>query len=766
MRLVVSYLASLKLTVCLLVALCLAMATGSIVESTRGAAVARAFYHSPGFMLLLVLYGVNLLASVIDRWPYGRWRVGFLLTHSSMLVILIGALMSVLFGVNARIAIWEGESTREAAIFDDRGKRQGSVELPFEVKLDEFEIDVYQGTSRPAMFRSRVTVTGPGDESFPAIIEMNRELSHAGFSLFQSSYQRTPERDLTVLSVARDPGQPVVFLGFVLLVVGQCTVLITRVIQRRGLPTPQATVAALMAIALLGPLAARTAAASELSGLQLADQLRTLPVQHDGRVMPLDTLARESVWRVTGQRKWRGADPVELVLAWRFDQARWEREPLVEVDGKELTQAIGVRTGHASFRAIVDNPKALELMREARHRRQAEEPLDARHEQAAEVEQRLIRLQEFFSGDTPLVVPHSSDPVAAWAHPHDVSSAAALIEVAGRVRAEPPDFYPSVAEMDREVLYNRLRPTRLAWLLLVASLVVAIAGWSKKSRVLDIAMVALLLLGFAVMSWGIALRWQVAGRIPASNMYESMLFLAWGVGLFAVIASAVGSIRGQSNRLVVVNALAMSALTMLLTDLLPIDSFIHPMQPVLSGTPWLAIHVPIIMVSYSVFALGVAVAHARLGLELFAPGKERLARRMDDLLYWYVHVGTILLAAGIITGSIWAASSWGRYWGWDPKEVWSLIAFLAYMAILHGRFDRFIGNFGVALLSIVAFWTILMTYLGVNYVLAAGLHSYGFGGGAVVRSMSIGLLIELAFLGTAGVMYWRRTHPPALRSPQ
>jgi ABC-type transport system involved in cytochrome c biogenesis permease subunit len=224
-------------------------------------------------------------------------------------------------------------------------------------------------------------------------------------------------------------------------------------------------------------------------------------------------------------------------------------------------------------------------------------------------------------------------------------------------------------------------------------------------------------------------------------MYESLLFLAWGVGLFAVIAFAV-----MRNRLVVLNANAMAALTMALTDLLPIDGFVHPVPPVLAGTPWLAIHVPIIMVSYSVLALGVVVAHMQIGFTIFAPRRGELIRRMNDLLYWYILVGSILLIAGILTGSIWAASSWGRYWGWDPKEVWSLVAFLAYMAILHGRFDRFIGEFGVAAISIIAFQTILMTYLGVNFVLTTGLHSYGMGDSPVVTWMVIVALVEVAFL--------------------
>jgi cytochrome c-type biogenesis protein CcsB len=247
--------------------------------------------------------------------------------------------------------------------------------------------------------------------------------------------------------------------------------------------------------------------------------------------------------------------------------------------------------------------------------------------------------------------------------------------------------------------------------------------------------------GFAAMTWGIATRWQIAGRVPASNMYESMLFLGWGVGLFGVVALAL------RQRLLVANAAGLGALAMMLVDLLPMDPFIHPMMPVLSGTPWLAIHVPIIVVSYSVLAMATGLAHLVVGVEIFAPARRDLSARWGQLLYWYLHVGSILLITGILTGSVWAASSWGRYWGWDPKEVWSLVAFLAYMAILHARFDEQIQAFGVAVASIAAFWTILMTYLGVNFVLASGLHAYGFGSSSLLQSMALVGAAEIAFLG-------------------
>ena len=348
-------------------------------------------------------------------------------------------------------------------------------------------------------------------------------------------------------------------------------------------------------------------------------------------------------------------------------------------------------------------------------------------------------------------MPIAGDANARWGMlPATVTSAQALADWYARQQASPPGGYPAPKAMEREVLYNAVHPTRLAWIVLAIASLAALAALRSPSRAKDVVAVVALLAGVGIMTWGIAMRWQVAGRIPASNMYESMLFLGWGVGLFALIAAAV-----MRNRLVIFNAAAMSLLTMALVDLLPIDPFVHPMAPVLSGTPWLAIHVPIIMVSYSVLALGVLIAHMQVGIEIFRPQAREAAGRMNDLLYWYMHVGSLLLVAGIITGSIWAASSWGRYWGWDPKEVWSLIAFLAYMGILHARFDRQIHAFGMAAASIVAFWTVLMTYIGVNFVLSAGLHSYGFGSGGVVQWMAVIGGLELAFL-TVGYFANRR----------
>jgi ABC-type transport system involved in cytochrome c biogenesis permease subunit len=264
-------------------------------------------------------------------------------------------------------------------------------------------------------------------------------------------------------------------------------------------------------------------------------------------------------------------------------------------------------------------------------------------------------------------------------------------------------------------------------------------------------------------------------------MFESLLFLSWGMGAFAILA-----MLALRQRIVPLTASAMGAVALMLADLLPLDHYVRPIVPVLLDTIWMSIHVPVIMVSYSVLALAVLIAHVQLFTLAAVPHNRRLSGTIDSLHYWYVFVGSILLLAGIVTGSMWAASSWGRYWGWDPKEVWSLIAFLGYMAILHVRVNHdrvprwayalaavlaialfglvvpklapltggkllglaaavagvvlFVltrGQLATAVKSIVAFWLIIMTYVGVNYVLGIGLHSYGFGTGAVARNMFV-----------------------------
>ncbi len=718
------FLASLRLAVILLVLLLVGLAAGTIIESRAGVDVAgRTVYYAWWFLGLQGLFALNLAMSLADLAPWGKKRVGFVMIHGSLLLILAGATLTYVFKKEGTLTLWEGQSAAVMVDMDREGHVKAQHPLPFSVKLEDFVLDTYPGTMRPAGFASQVQITDTETQrTFPARIWMNHELKHRGYALFQSSYMQENGREGTVLSIAKDPGQLPVFLGYALLVAGMIVVLGTRIAASKATP--------LAALLLL--------AGSALSAQNFTESLRRLPVQHDGRTMPMDTLARETVSTVTGQRRWKGEDPVATFSRWIADPETTSQEVVVRLPSKDFAVAAGFPgVTHVSFMQVLQSPKTLQLVREFHLAAQQERPRTGLLKDAEKLDKQMMTMQGVLQQEILRVVPHSAQSSARWtAPPTFVPEALSRLAQGQRLVG-----WPEPAQLEKEILYNKANPERLSWIVLAVSLVLAIVGWVRGIKLLDHLSFGALVLGFGVMTWGIGLRWIAGGRVPAANMYESMLFLGWGVGLFAVVANLF--IR---NRIVVVNAAAMAALTMALTDLLPIDRFIHPIAPVLSGTPWLAIHVPIIMVGYAVLALGMVVSHMQIATMAFSPLKKELAQRFHELNYWYIHVGSILLLAGILTGSVWAASSWGRYWGWDPKEVWSLVAFLAYMAILHARLDHLIGRFWMAVISVVSFQTILMTYLGVNFVLGSGMHAYGAGDSPVLKWMVLVAVVELTFL--------------------
>jgi ABC-type transport system involved in cytochrome c biogenesis permease subunit len=778
MKRLFSFLASLKLAVILLVLLLAGLSAGTIIETRQGAeAAGRMVYYSGWFLGLETLFALNVALSIADLFPWARKRTGFVVVHASLLLILAGAATSYFLKVEGSLALQEGERSSAIVEQDAQGTVRARHQLPFEVQLDRFVVDTYPGTMRPSGFRSEVRIIDrAAGRAFPAAIWMNHELHYRGYALFQASYTQEGGHSSTVLSVSRDPGQGLVFTGYLTLLAGLLIVLATRIGQARAGAAREAAVfeaaattrepdAAASApegrgrgaglLLLLVLLAGSGALRAADPGL---DTLRRLPVQHDGRVMPLDTLARESVRAITGSSAWRGEDPAATFSGWLFDPAAAADTPVVQVGSGAFVQALGLPAGrdHASFAELVRMPEVVRLVMQARQAEAQDQPRHGLLQAAEGLDQRLSLMQEILQQQIARPVPAAADPHAVWGLPMAVTAQAFQALMAG----PRPAGWPDPGRIDTEVRYNRLHPVRLSWIILAGALALAVLAWRRRSARLDWAAFGLLAGGFAMMTWGIELRWVAGGRIPAANMYESMLFLGWGVGLCAVAAFAV-----LRNRIVLVNGAFIAALAMLLTDLLPMDAFIHPVAPVLAGTPWLAIHVPIIMVSYAILALGLVAAHMQIGFTIFAPGRQELIERMHEMLYWYILVGSIFLLGGIVTGSMWAASSWGRYWGWDPKEVWSLVAFLAYMAILHARLDRVIGRFGVAAVSIIAFQTILMTYLGVNFVLSTGMHAYAMGDSPVLAWLILAALAEAIFLAAGFLAYRRLINAPSAGWP-
>ncbi|MCG3136785.1 MAG: Cytochrome c biogenesis protein CcsA [Phycisphaerae bacterium] len=566
------------------------------------------------------------------------------------------------------------------------------------------------------------------------------------------------------------------------------------------------------------------------------DSIRRLVVQHDGRWMPLDTLARDMVEGITGTEYFQGCDPVVMFLAWTIDSPGWIQEPLIPIRNAELRAELQLPADQQvfSYQQLVDH-QPLQALFEGLAHRSGERKMNPLESKVSDIHEKLNQLEAIFSGAVLRLIPDPRQTDGTWASLADIRQFSsptlqpivqhwnkleesfrqghgpvfqqATQELVLALDQLPAAYRPSLNYIFTELHYNQFKPFHRAWQVLVAGAVLGAAGLLIRRRWFDLFGVLAMLGGFGLMSYGLWLRWQVAGRIPAANMYESLLFLSWGMTAFAILAMLV-----QRQRIVPLTASAMGALALLLADVLPLDYFVRPIVPVLLDTIWMSIHVPIIMVSYSVLALAVLFAHILVVLLAGGWRDSPWIKTIDGLHYWYMHVGALLLFAGIATGSMWAASSWGRYWGWDPKEVWSLIACLGYLAILHVRVDHehtprwmnvlavvfalvllsiitpfliphgargladllpaillavatlvlmvlFVmsrGPLAAALKSIIAFWMIIMTYVGVNFVLGIGLHSYGFGTGAVVHYMTLLSSIDLgAVLLLAGICLFR-----------
>lgn len=227
----------------------------------------------------------------------------------------------------------------------------------------------------------------------------------------------------------------------------------------------------------------------------------------------------------------------------------------------------------------------------------------------------------------------------------------------------------------------------------------------------------------------IIIRIMISGRAPITNMYETVLFSGFGA---LVIAMIIGHIRKDRNFILGGLGYNILCLFMLVFANGMLTREISPLVPVLRDNFWLSTHVTSVILSYAAFAISWVLANILLFKRSFSSVTKAEYRYQTDLIYSSLKVGTTLLAGGIILGGVWADYSWGRFWGWDPKETWSAIALLIYLAILHGKYTSWIKDEQFVPAVAAAFMSIMMAWFGVNYILASGLHSYGFSEGGAI----------------------------------
>jgi ABC-type transport system involved in cytochrome c biogenesis permease subunit len=320
--------------------------------------------------------------------------------------------------------------------------------------------------------------------------------------------------------------------------------------------------------------------------------------------------------------------------------------------------------------------------------------------------------------------------------------------------------YPGVDTIPLEMLYYRVQPFLWAWIIMLAALVAFIASMALASRVCyGIAFVLYLgSLGFQVFGFGV--RIYLSGRAPVGTIYETVIFAAFMAALFALVLELI-----YRRRVIGMAGAAVATFGLVLADQLSLalDPKISPLVPVLRTNYWLTIHVLTIVSSYAGGTLAWGLGNITLGLLAFGKGRRETLHTLSQFTYRAMQIAVLLLAAGTFLGGWWAAESWGRFWGWDPKEVGALIALVCYVIPLHARYIGWVKDFGLAVCAVLCYAAILLSWYAVNFLLAAGLHSYGFGGaGEGPWWVLWAVMLNIEWVLVASLLYLSKTREPVV----
>ena len=524
--------------------------------------------------------------------------------------------------------------------------------------------------------------------------------------------------------------------------------------------------------------------------------LETIPIQHGGRIKPFDTFSREVVQLITGKQTFQGMNAVEMVWSWIYSPEKWVQTPLIEITSLEVKQTFGLPKEQRHFTALQIQalPQFSQFSQAVHLKNQAEEKLSPFEQSIDRLSSQLFILDRTLSGEfVTLIPPYEQGETAPWIPLSALASSdidkiyadpASQVKISelkmtfqgmseSYLQKDPKTFsltslkfrqllselpkesgYPYVGTLSSEVFYNHFHPFRKAWILYVVSLIFFITFFIFKKKYIDTIGIATSVLAFLLHVFGFYLRCVITGRAPVGTMYESVVWVSLGAVFFSFIL-----FYSYKNLIIVTAASTVSAIGLILADNLPmvLDSTIRPLAPVLRSNFWLTTHVLIITLSYAAFALAMGLGNWAIFKFMKYKNHEKEIKQLVQFIYRSIQIGVLLLAAGTILGGVWADYSWGRFWGWDPKEVWALIALLLYLAVIHGKYAGWLKDFGIVAASILAFQGVLMAWDGVNFVLGVGLHSYGFGSGGLNYVLSY-VTLEIGLICFAFLQYREKGH--------
>ncbi|HAZ03352.1 MAG: c-type cytochrome biogenesis protein CcsB [Bacteroidetes bacterium GWA2_40_14] len=672
--------------------------------------------------------------------------------------------------------VWGGSNNSMVSSleFDDIKVEAGfgfkHIELPFQLQLDNFEIERYPGSHSPSSFSSYVQVLQPGKNPEPFHIYMNNILKMHGYRFYQSSYDNDEKG--TILSVNYDnAGTTTTYVGYFLLFLGIVLSMFNKNSFLKNTYIPKLVALLLVSSSLWVPLQIKAGNEPELKintiDAKHAERFGQLLIQDNkGRTEPIYTFSSDLVRKISRKEQMHGLTPVQLFLEMNMNYSDWVDVPIIKVSNKKLQDVLGITTSYASYNDFIVSGTGYKLqpyVEAAFNKPPARQ--DKFDKEVIKVDERLNITYAIFTGAYFKVFPVPNSNEQHWftsdeaqrmaKNPTDSSFLANILpiyfqelhlakETGNYAKA---DEYleaiftfqtkfsnyelPSSGKVKLEVMYNKWNIFKklfpfyatcgvLFLLVLIAGIIRGrdLPGWLTRT------FVGFIFIGFLFHILGIIARWYISGHAPMSNGYESLVFIS-GVTMLA------GFIFSRQSLMALSATSVLAGFTLMVANLSFMDPEITNLVPVLKSY-WLTVHVSVITGSYGFLGLGALLGIVNLILTISknSQNRDRIETSIETLTkinHRTLILGLYFISIGTFLGAVWANESWGRYWGWDPKETWSLITMIIYTFVTHARLiPGMRGRFAFNTLSIYAFFSVLMTYFGVNYYLS-GLHSYASG---------------------------------------
>lgn len=511
-----------------------------------------------------------------------------------------------------------------------------------------------------------------------------------------------------------------------------------------------------------------------------------IAIQDGGRLMPLEGYARRLAVDVTGRSRWSSKGPegftgepsMTLLLDAMFKGRETLNRKNITIEDKPLKRELGLNPEQRFFSAVelANSTKLNEVLNKAQNARNADPNYSpsSMERKAMNIRSSVNRLANLAGGELLAIVPGKpgdsfSLASALGGDPGTERVQAALAAIgteyaAGRpIGAKVQELEKAIAalgtltpnEQNRvnfELFYDKHHPYRKASMFYTLALILFGVSCLMFRRAFVAAAIVSAALGAISHVAGIGLRVAILERVPVSNTYESLLWM----GLVAIAIGGVAQIINKGKGYYLFGGIAAALISVLFAELVPLTDRTNSLPAVLRSNYWLIIHVMTIVASYGVLAVAAVLGHVYLIKDILLNRRDPVGSKRSAALvvqtYRSIQIGLFLLTAGTILGGVWAAESWGRFWGWDPKETWALISIIVYFAVLHARYIGWLKDFGLAASAVLGLIVIVWTFYGVNYVMATGLHSYGFGSGGEIY-VGLWAVLELVFLAVCFVRY-------------